>query len=59
LGLSDWTFTILRTRKGEELFQGAVREGFLKIRPVKEEQRAFDLLVALSKRKREAAGCSS
>jgi len=59
LGLSDWTFTILRTQKGEELFQGAVREGFLKTRPVKEEQGAFDLLVKLSKRKREAAGSSS
>ena len=52
LGLSDWTFTILRTPKGEELFQGAVREGFLKTRPVEEEKRAFDLLVKLSKRKR-------
>jgi coenzyme F420 hydrogenase subunit beta len=59
LGLSDWTFTILRTKKGEELFQGAVREGLLKTRPVKEEQGAFDLLVRLSKRKREAAGSSS
>lgn len=58
LGLSDWTFTILRTKKGEELFQGAVREGLLKIRPVEEEQRAFNLLVTLSKRKREAAGSS-
>jgi coenzyme F420 hydrogenase subunit beta len=59
LGLSDWTFTILRTKKGEELFQDAAREGFIKTRPVKEEQKAFDLLVALSKRKREAAGSSS
>jgi len=59
LGLSDWTFTILRTKKGEEFFQGAVREGFLKTRSVKEEQRAFDLLITLSKRKREAVGSSS
>jgi len=58
LGLSDWTFTILRTKKGEELFQGAVREGFLKTRPAKEEQGAFDLLVRLSKRKRETAASS-
>jgi len=59
LGLSDWTFTIIRTKKGEELFRGAVREGFLKTRSVKEEQGAFDLLVRLSKRKREAAVSSS
>ena len=58
LGLSGWTFTILRTKKGEELFDSAVRKGFLKTRPVEEEQRAFDLLLKLSKRKRETAGSS-
>ena len=58
LGLSDWTFTILRTKKGEELFDGAVRKGFLKTRPIEEEKRAFDLLLRLSKRKRETAGSS-
>ena len=56
LGLSGWTFTILRTEKGEELFYGSVRKGFLKTRPVEEEGRAFDLLLRLSKRKRETAG---
>ena len=55
LGLSDWTFTIIRTKKGEELFERAVREGVLKTRPVEEEKRAFDLLVKLSKRKRKIA----
>jgi coenzyme F420 hydrogenase subunit beta len=52
LGLSGWTFTILRTEKGEELFESAEREGLLKTKPVEEEQRAFDLLVKLSQRKR-------
>jgi len=58
LGLNGWTFTILRTEKGEELFDKAVRKGFLKMRPVEEEKRAFDLLLRLSKRKRETAGSS-
>ena len=58
LGLSGWTFTILRTEKGEELFDGAVRKGFLKTRPIEEEKRAFDLLLRLSKRKRETASAS-
>ena len=58
LGLNGWTFTILRTEKGEELFDNAVRKGFLKTRPVEEEKRAFDLLLRLSKRKRETAGSS-
>jgi coenzyme F420 hydrogenase subunit beta len=55
LGLNGWTFTILRTEKGEELFDKAVRKGFLKTRSVEEEKRAFDLLLRLSKRKRETA----
>ena len=58
LGLNGWTFTILRTEKGEELFDKAVRKGFIKTRPVEEEKRAFDLLLRLSKRKRETAGSS-
>ena len=58
LGLNGWTFTILRTKKGEELFGGAVGKGFLKTRPVEEEKRAFDLLLRLSKRKRETADSS-
>jgi len=58
LGLSGWTFTILRTKKGEELFDKAVRKGFLKTRSVEEEKGAFDLLLRLSKRKRETAASS-
>jgi len=58
LGLNGWTFTILRTKKGEELFDNAVRKGFLKTRPVEEEKRPFDLLLRLSKRKKETAGSS-
>jgi len=53
LGLSDWTFTIVRTKKGLEIFEGAEKAGALKIRPVEEEQKAFDLLVRLSKMKRK------
>jgi len=55
LGLNGWTFSILRTEKGEELFDGAVRKGFFKTRPVEEEKRAFDLLLRLSKRKKRLA----
>ena len=55
LGLNGWTFTILRTKKGQELFERVEKEGLIKTRPVQEEQRAFDLLVKLSKRKRKVA----
>jgi coenzyme F420 hydrogenase subunit beta len=53
LGLNAWTFTIIRTKKGLEIFGGAEKAGMLKTMPVKEEQKAFDLLVRLSKMKRK------
>jgi len=59
LGLSDWTFTIIRTEKGEELFQNAEREGLLKTKPIEEERRAFDLLIKLSNRKRKISSVSA
>jgi len=53
LGLSDWTFTVMRTKEGLELFENAEKAGVLKARSVGEEQKAFDLLVRLSKIKRK------
>jgi len=53
LGLSDWTFTVIRTPKGEEIFESAEKAGALRTRPVEEEKAALDLLVKLSKRKRK------
>jgi coenzyme F420 hydrogenase subunit beta len=53
LGLDGWTLTIIRTEQGEEVFRGAEKAGLIKTRSAKEEKRAFDLLVKLSKRKRK------
>lgn len=53
LGLNGWTFTIIRTQKGEEIFKSAEDAGVLVTRPVDEERRSLDLLVNLSKRKRK------
>ncbi len=52
LGLTDWTFTVLRTEKGEELFKRAEKEGLLETKPIEQEKNALDLLVKLSRRKR-------
>jgi coenzyme F420 hydrogenase subunit beta len=52
LGLDGWTFTILRSKKGEEIFNGAEKIGAVRTRPVSEEKFASDLLVKLSKRKK-------
>ncbi len=56
LGLSGWTLTVIRTERGEELFKKAEEAGKLKIRPAEEEERALDLLIRLSRKKRGRQG---
>ena len=55
LGLSGWTFTVIRTRKGEEIFESAQKVGAIQTRPAEEEKGALDLLIKLSKRKRKTS----
>jgi len=59
LGLNGWTFIVIRTEKGEELFESVERKRLLKTKLVEEEKRAFDLLIRLSKRKRRASSVST
>ena len=54
LGLDGWTFTIIRTEKGEELFSSAEKAGFLTVKTVGEEKYALNLLRKLSKKKRKS-----
>lgn len=53
LGLNGWTFTIIRTGKGEQIFDDAEEAGAIQVRAVDEEKAALDLLVKLSRRKRK------
>jgi coenzyme F420 hydrogenase subunit beta len=55
LGLEGWTFTILRTKKGLDLFEEVEAKGLIQTRRVEEEPQVLDLLNKLSKRKRENA----
>jgi len=52
LGLDGWTFTIIRTEKGEELFSSAEKAGYLRTKTLEEGAFAFKLLTKLSRRKR-------
>jgi coenzyme F420 hydrogenase subunit beta len=52
LGLEGWTFTVMRTKKGEDFFDSALKCGMLKTRRVDEDDPALKLLVKLSSRKR-------
>jgi coenzyme F420 hydrogenase subunit beta len=58
LGLDDWTFTIIRTEKGEQLFSSAEKAGYLRTKTLDEESFAFKLLKKLSRRKRDASAAS-
>jgi len=53
LGLEGWTFTIIRTEKGEELFSEAEKAGCVITRPLEEGAFAMSLLKKLSRKKRE------
>ncbi|MGQ9640748.1 MAG: Coenzyme F420 hydrogenase/dehydrogenase, beta subunit C-terminal domain [Candidatus Bathycorpusculaceae bacterium] len=55
LGLDKWTFIIIRTEKGEELFSKAEKSGILSVKSAMEEANALNLLTKLSKKKREAS----
>ena len=55
LGLDGWTFTIIRTEKGEELFTNAEKAGFLESKPVEEGAFSKALLLKLTKKKQDSA----
>lgn len=52
VGLTGWTLTILRTERGEELFENAERENLFETKPVEQEKKALEILIKLSRRKR-------
>ena len=53
LGLGGWTLTIIRSETGQEILEGAKKAGLIKTRPAEEENRALNLLVKLSQKKRK------
>jgi coenzyme F420 hydrogenase subunit beta len=53
LGLDGWTFTIIRSEKGEELFANAEKAGYIKTKPLEEASFSLTLLSKLTKKKRD------
>jgi coenzyme F420 hydrogenase subunit beta len=51
LGLKGWSFTVIRSETGEELFSGAEQAGFLRTKSVDVCSSTVDLLVKLSRNK--------
>jgi len=54
LGLENWTFTVVRTQRGDELFSVAEKKGAIKTRSASEEANAINLLRKLSIKKRQS-----
>lgn len=53
LGLEGWSLTIIRTDIGDEIFRRAESRGAIKAKPL-EDKRIIDLLIKMSRRKRES-----
>ncbi len=53
-----WSTVIVRTAVGEELFKAVVEEGLLEVKPISEVKPGLDLVVKLSKRKKEQAAAA-
>lgn len=51
LGMNDWTFAVIRTKRGQELFEAAEKAEMIVTRDVTEEPFAMNLLQKLSKKK--------
>ncbi len=55
LGLEGWTFVVIRTEQGEQLFSGAEKAGAIMTKEASTEANALNLLVKLSGKKRATA----
>lgn len=53
VGAMDWTITIVRTQRGEELFQAMVDDGVLEVRSMEEFENSTTVLVRLAERQRQ------
>jgi coenzyme F420 hydrogenase subunit beta len=54
LGQSEgWTLTIVRTERGQEIFDAALADGVIEARPASEDPKAVDLMFRLAARSRE------
>ena len=53
VGAMDWTITIVRTAKGEEMFKAMTTEGLLEVRSMEEFENSTKVLGRLAQRQRE------
>jgi coenzyme F420 hydrogenase subunit beta len=49
----DWTITVLRSKRGEELFDDMVRRGLLEVRSMDEFEQSMKVMIRLTKKQRD------
>jgi coenzyme F420 hydrogenase subunit beta len=52
VGAMDWTITVLRTRRGEDLFNQAVADGVFETQPIEEFENSMKVLLRLARKQR-------
>lgn len=53
IGLDGWTYTLIRTKRGHEAFQAALKDGWVETRPLEDEPRGEFLMNKLSADKKK------
>ncbi len=53
VGATDWTIVVLRTPRGEALFDGAAADGVFEVRPMTEFETSMKVLLRLARKQRQ------
>ncbi|MEM2876356.1 MAG: Coenzyme F420 hydrogenase/dehydrogenase, beta subunit C-terminal domain, partial [Candidatus Bathyarchaeia archaeon] len=53
VGLEGWTLTVIRSVRGEEIFNLALGDRLIEAKPVEKDSKVVELLLKLTKNKRE------
>jgi len=53
VGATNWTITVLRTEKGEKVFDAMVAAGLLDVRPIEEFENSMKVFLRLTRKQRE------
>ncbi|MCW5891621.1 MAG: Coenzyme F420 hydrogenase/dehydrogenase, beta subunit C-terminal domain [bacterium] len=49
----DWTITVLRSERGEALFDDLVRRGLVEMRPMEEFEQSLEVMIRLTRKQRD------
>lgn len=49
----DWTITVLRSERGEALFEDLVRRGLVEVRPMEEFEQSLQVMIRLTRKQRD------